>query len=94
MTNLRNEARGRVCQIRIPGVCNHDSATTVLCHMPSRAMGAKSHDFHGAHGCSACHDVVDGRTISDHPRELIKLWFLEAILRTQEALIKEEVVDV
>jgi hypothetical protein len=38
--------------------------------------------------------VVDGRTISDHPRELIKLWFLEAILRTQEALIKEEVVDV
>ena len=28
--NLRALARGRECQVRIPGICNRDPATTVL----------------------------------------------------------------
>lgn len=32
MANLRKEARGRECQIRIPGVCNGNPETVVLTH--------------------------------------------------------------
>ncbi len=32
MTDFKKEARGRDCQIRIPGVCNFNPETTVLTH--------------------------------------------------------------
>jgi len=32
MTNLRKEARGRNCQVRLPGICNGNPETTVLAH--------------------------------------------------------------
>ena len=94
MANLREVARGRECQIRIPGVCNGNPETTVLCHLPSRGMGTKSHDLHGAWGCSDCHDCVDSRQTNNWSPELIKLWFLEGVIRTQERLIAEGLIDV
>ena len=30
--NLRKEAKGRECMIRLPGVCCGNTETTVLCH--------------------------------------------------------------
>lgn len=49
----------------IPGVCNRDRDTTVLCHSNSLAdgkgMGLKAPDTAAVFGCSACHDVLDGR---------------------------------
>ena len=87
--NLRKEARGRQCQIRIPGVCNHNSETTVLCHLGGGGMGKKRHNLIGSWGCSACHDVCDGRMETNYRKELIRLWFLEGIIRTQEILISE-----
>lgn len=30
--NLRKEARGRDCQVRLPGICNFNPETTVLAH--------------------------------------------------------------
>lgn len=32
MTNLRKEAKGRECQVRIVGVCNGNPETVVLAH--------------------------------------------------------------
>ncbi|MCH8600364.1 DUF1364 domain-containing protein, partial [Escherichia coli] len=32
MANLRKEARGRECQVRIYGICNGNPETTVLAH--------------------------------------------------------------
>ncbi|ECK2143415.1 DUF1364 domain-containing protein, partial [Salmonella enterica subsp. enterica serovar Enteritidis] len=32
MADLRKAARGRECQVRIPGYCNHNPETTVLAH--------------------------------------------------------------
>ena len=44
--------------MRLPGICNRDPETTVLCHI-RRFSGAgiaqKPHDFIAYHGCSACH---------------------------------------
>ncbi|MGV3346389.1 nuclease domain-containing protein, partial [Enterobacteriaceae bacterium LUAb1] len=33
MANLRKEAKGRECQVRIPGICNGNSETVVLAHL-------------------------------------------------------------
>lgn len=63
---LRDSAQGQDCQLRIPGVCNGDSATVVWCHLNGqeygKGMSHKAHDIFGFYGCSACHDVYDGRT--------------------------------
>jgi hypothetical protein len=65
MTPIRKSARNEECTIRLPMVCNYDTATTVLCHSneleAGKGMGLKAPDDCAAYGCSACHDVVDGR---------------------------------
>lgn len=65
MTPIRKAARGQDCTIRLPNVCNGDSATTVLCHSNSlsdgKGMGLKAPDTAAAFGCSTCHAVLDGQ---------------------------------
>ncbi|MFQ6248843.1 DUF1364 domain-containing protein [Yersinia enterocolitica] len=60
---LRDSARGQCCTLQIPGICNGNPETTVLCHLPSstHGMGYKSDDFWAVFGCNCCHDVIDGR---------------------------------
>jgi hypothetical protein len=62
---LRESAQGKDCQLRIPGVCNGNPETVVWCHLNGqeygKGMGHKAHDLFGFYGCSACHDVYDGR---------------------------------
>lgn len=65
MTPIRRAAAGQECTLRIPGVCNFDPATTVLCHSnylgDGKGMGLKAPDTKACFGCSACHDLLDGR---------------------------------
>lgn len=65
MTPIRKAARGQDCTLRIPGACNWNPETTVLCHSnelaDGKGMGLKAPDTAAAFGCSACHDVLDGR---------------------------------
>ena len=91
---LRRAARGRDCQIRIPGVCCGDPDTVVLCHLSGAGMGRKQHDLFGAWGCHKCHAVADGHTHSDYPKELLRLWMHEAVIRTQQALLDEGTISV
>ncbi|XUU45854.1 DUF1364 domain-containing protein [Serratia nematodiphila] len=91
MANLRKEARGRDCQIRIPGVCNFNPETTVLAHY--RLAGTcgtaiKPDDTQAAWACSACHDEVDRRTRLIDANEA-RLMHAEGVMRTQEILRKE-----
>ena len=89
-SNLRKEARGRNCTIEIPGVCNRNPETVVLCHLNKRSLGAgmgkKTPDIFGAWGCSACHDAVDGRMRTN---EDWTMFFYEAVFRTQKILLDE-----
>jgi hypothetical protein len=90
MTNLRKEARGRDCQIRIPGICNRRPETTVGCHYRlGTGMGQKPHDLHIAWGCASCHACCDGQMKSTYTREQLRLFLAEAVLRTQAVLIRE-----
>ena len=90
--NLRKEAKGRGCMVRIPGVCNHNSETTVLAHyrLPGvSGMGMKAPDILGAWACSSCHDAVDRRNHTDLERDYVRLMHLEGMARTLAQLEKE-----
>ncbi|CNB81142.1 hypothetical protein B7R70_06795 [Yersinia pseudotuberculosis] len=91
MANLRKEARGRECQIRIPGVCNGNPETVVLTHYRlagTCGTGIKPSDEQAAWGCSMCHDECDRRTrLIDG--DTARLYHAEGVMRTQAALRKE-----
>ncbi|WP_145490137.1 DUF1364 domain-containing protein [Yersinia rohdei] len=91
MANLRKEARGRECQIRIPGVCSGNSETVVLAHYRlagTCGTGIKPSDEQAAWGCSACHDECDRRTrLIDG--DTARLYHAEGVMRTQNILRKE-----
>lgn len=89
--NLRNYAQGMSCMIRIPGVCNRNPETTVLCHLRMAGisgMGLKANDLLAAWGCSDCHRYVDTHGIDGRTA------LLEGIARTQAQLIERGFVHV
>lgn len=79
-TKLRNSARGQQCQFRVPGVCNNNPETTVLCHAPSevKGMSNKGDDHFAAFGCFECHTALDQHRVDDPP-----FFWLRGIRRTQ-----------
>jgi hypothetical protein len=90
-TKLTKAARGRDCQVRVPGVCNRNPETTVLAHYRlagTNGIGCKPNDFQGAWACSACHDWIDSRNRQGE-REQARLWHAEGVMRTQDILIRE-----
>lgn len=96
--NLRKEARGRDCTIRLPGICNGDPATTVYAHIRQigiTGMGyrpnAKDGKFEpGAFSCSACHDAVDRRDRWTHIDPTMLQWALyRAHIETWRILFDE-----
>jgi hypothetical protein len=92
MANLRKEARGRECQIRIPGYCNGNSETTIPAHLNGGGMGMKVSDLQIAWSCSVCHDVVDGRISTRWDSADLKLWHQDGVFRTQQILEDEGVI--
>ena len=57
MADLRKAARGRECQVRIPGVCNGNPETSVLAHIRLAGLcgtGIKPPDLIATIACSAC----------------------------------------
>ncbi len=87
--NLRKLAKGKPCQVRIPGVCNGNPETTVLAHLGGGGMGMKQPDILGAWCCSDCHDVIDGRNRQRvYPSWDLRLFHFEGIIRTQQELMR------
>jgi hypothetical protein len=94
VSKLRKAAKGQMCMVRIPGVCNFNPETTVLAHLGGAGMGAKSHDMHGAWACSECHALVDGRiNLAMFPADDLKLMHLQGVIRTQEELLKMGLIE-
>lgn len=94
MADLRKAARGRECQVRIPGVCNGNPETTVLAHIRIAGLcgtGIKPPDLIAAIACSSCHDEIDRRTrLVD--AEYAKECALEGMARTQVIWMKEGLI--
>ena len=95
-TRLRQLARGRECQIRIPGCCNGDNETTVGCHYRLGGLsgiGLKPHDLFIAWGCSDCHQAVDSLKCLGWSSDQIMLMHAEGVFRTQAILLAEEEIS-
>lgn len=93
--NLRKAARGRECQVRLPGICNGDPETVVLAHYRLAGlsgMGMKSPDLVASFACSACHDAIDRRAHTDLERDYVRLAHAEGVFRTQAILAREGVL--
>ena len=92
---LRDSARGRECTLRLPGVCNGDPETSVLCHLPfgKRGVASKVSDDHSVVACSACHDQLDARALPKVSQAELYECIIRAIAEThaiwrQEGLVK------
>ena len=86
--NLRKEAEGRECQVRMIGGCNRDDMTVVLAHLRMAGItgvAQKAPDILGAWACSECHRLADQHSGDDQ----ILMAFYEGIFRTIYELIKE-----
>jgi len=91
MSKLRKSAKGRECTVRLP-CCNHNPETVVLAHLSGGGMGLKRPDIHGAYACSACHDALDGRVGGIWDRDWLRMCHMEAVLRTQEIMLREGLI--
>lgn len=89
MSKITASARDQECQIRIPGICNHNPETTVFAHLNGAGMGRKQPPLFGAYACYACHDAVDGRS---HPEVDFSQCFLEGFVRTLHILLEKGLV--
>lgn len=94
VTDLRKAARGRDCQVRLPGICNFNPETTVLAHIRRggvNGIGRKPNDLAAVLACSDCHDEIDRRThrmgSKDLDCALIDAWARTIDLWAREGLI-------
>lgn len=92
--DLRKEAKGRECQVRIPGICNGNRETVVLARLNNKPLfgvgvSQKVPDIFGAWACSACHDAVDSRNFGICDFDVVKVAFYEGVFRTQNILLGE-----
>lgn len=96
MSKLTKLAKGRQCQVRLNGICNHNPETTVLAHYRMAGtcgVGMKPDDMQGAWACSECHSEIDRRTrILEN--DFVRLAHAEGVLRTQAILRQEGVIKV
>lgn len=88
---LRDSAKGQECTFAIPGICNRDPATTVLCHVPSewKGVGNKSPDWSAAFGCSSCHEAIDRHRL---PRVEEEFYLRRALQRTWAIWIEKGLI--
>jgi hypothetical protein len=93
MNKLRQSARGQDCTLQIFPWCNNDPTTVSLCHIGlGSGWGLKSSDTIAVYGCSACHDIIDGRVDKSVDKlELMEIK-LRALERTHKIMIANGVI--
>ena len=94
LTKIQASAKGEECTLRIDDYI-HEPETVVLCHAPYPGRsGTRKDDWWAAYGCARCHDIVDGRTWKQIPREEMDRFWLRAIHETQSRLIEKGLIKV
>lgn len=82
MSKITASANGEDCQVRLPGICTYDPATTIWSHArhgaAGKGKGIKAIDEAGAYACTACDAAYDQLIGAAHmTREEIDLdWFM------------------
>lgn len=91
---IRDSAKGEECTLKIPGTCNYDAETTVLCHFTLHNGGSAklNGDLSAGYGCSGCHDVLDGRTVYDWMSGDKEFYMRRSMVRTLDRLVDKGIV--
>lgn len=96
MSAITKSANGEDCQVRIPGVCTHDPATTIWSHArwgaAGRGKAIKAIDLAGAYCCVNCDAAYDGQMKTMYTRDQIDAdWcqghFRSLVILKQKGLI-------
>lgn len=91
MSKLTDLARGEDCKVRVPGLCNFNTETTVAAHLRAAGLtgtGMKAVDLLSAHCCSDCHMAIDGHIKTAFTHDELRLMHFEGIARTIDWLVK------
>lgn len=88
--DLRREAIGRECQIRLPGCQTEPCCLAHWRQMGISGAGLKCPDQIGAWSCGPCHTKVD---TEERGNIEVQLDFARAIFATQAKLIDEEKIQ-
>lgn len=93
---MRDAAKGVECMLNIAGVCNGDPTTTCMVHLPDETKGGstKSDDTSSTAGCSACHDVIDGRVKSALTEEDLLFYMFRGLKRWNKYLIEKGIITI
>ena len=86
MSKISLSARGEDCTLRIPGVCNWDTESTILAHLRrgwNCGTGMKPHDDDAVYACSACHDAIGDGSRRRLERLGLEGAVIDALLRTR-----------
>ena len=88
---IRDSARGEECTLNIPGVCNYDTETTVLCHFSCQIGGSNrlNGELSSGFGCSDCHRQIDLYELSEADREF---YMRRSMVRTLDRLVDKGIV--
>ena len=98
---ITDSARGENCTLRITGVCNFNSETTIPAHLNGAGWAKKSDDNLICYSCSDCHTWLDGGytkiNLDDYTPEQLKRAIrdseqLRGIVETNPKLIQKGLI--
>ena len=99
MSKITASAKGEDCQVRLPGICTYDPATTIWSHCrhasAGKGNGIKAIDLAGAYACTACdaaYDQLQGAKKAGLTREQIDLDWFQGHMRSLVILDKKGLV--
>ena len=83
---VRDASSQADCQLAIPGICCHDPARVVGCHVSipgfAAGMGQKNDDLYLIDGCDQCHAILDNKAaFAEAPVDWLDV--LRAMMRSQ-----------
>lgn len=94
MSDLRKEAEGKPCYMRLPGCCHQE--TVVLCHIRRGCIagrGQKPIDLAAFPMCHFCHGCYDGRIKTEYSQEQLDADALRALVQWLDWLVKNNKVS-
>jgi len=82
-TKIRKAAKGKDCTLRLVGICNFNSETTILAHIGfDSGWATKCSDNIAVFACSNCHAEIDNQGRRAHAADKLR-----ALEETQQILI-------
>lgn len=87
---IMKSAQGEDCSLRLVGICNFNTETTVAAHVGrQRGMGIKCADIFTVYACSDCHKEIDSHGRAEYADDVNR-----ALEETLNKLIEKGLVVV